>query len=202
MTDLTETDIDRITSGTHDNPFGLLGLHDMAGKMVLRAFVPDADSIVALDSKTGKTIITLDHVRDGLFEGTAPRRKTHFPYILRITRDDSTWETEDAYAFGPVMGDLDEHLIGEGAHRQLWRVLGAHVMTHEGVAGTHFAVWAPNARRVSVIGHFNTWDGRRNIMRRRGATGVWEIFIPRIGDGEHYKYEIIGQHGELFAAKG
>ncbi|MCA1777231.1 MAG: 1,4-alpha-glucan branching protein GlgB [Loktanella sp.] len=201
MTDLTETDIDRITSGTHDNPFGLLGLHDMAGKMVLRAFVPDADSIVALDSKTGKTIVTLGHLRDGLFQAMVPRRKTRFAYVLRITRDGATWESEDPYAFGPVMGDLDEHLIGEGAHRQLWRVMGAHVMTHEGVAGTHFAVWAPNAQRVSVIGHFNTWDGRRNVMRRRGATGVWEIFIPRIGDGEHYKYEIIGQHGELLPQK-
>jgi 1,4-alpha-glucan branching enzyme len=99
------------------------------------------------------------------------------------------------------MGELDEYLIGEGSHRQLWRVLGAHIMTHEGVAGTHFAVWAPNAARVSVVGNFNTWDGRRTPMRRRGATGVWEVFVPGIGDGEIYKYELIAADGGLLPLK-
>jgi 1,4-alpha-glucan branching enzyme len=91
--------------------------------------------------------------------------------------DGGSWTFADAYRFGPVLGDLDEYLIGEGTHRRLWDVLGAHVREHEGARGTHFAVWAPNAQRVSVVGGFNAWDGRRHPMRRRG-TGIWEIFVP------------------------
>jgi 1,4-alpha-glucan branching enzyme len=167
----------------------------------VRAYAPGASEIIVLDAKTRRKVMALDHVRDGLFQGTAARRKNKFSYILQINKDDQKWETEDAYAFGPVMGELDEYLIGEGAHQQLWRVLGAHLMTHEGVAGTHFAVWAPNAQRVSVIGGFNTWDGRRNPMCKRGQTGVWEVFIPRIGEGEAYKYELIGADGNLLPQK-
>ncbi len=201
MTLMAMDDIARIAAGTHDDLFAVLGLHMRDGRPVVHCFQPGADSVEAIDPKTGKTIVTLAHVADGVFAGTPARRKKPFPYILRITQHGETWETEDPYTFGPVMGELDEHLIGEGAHRQLWRVLGAHVMTHEGVQGTHFAVWAPNARRVSVIGNFNTWDGRRHVMRRRGATGVWEIFIPRIGEGEAYKYEILDQYGHLLPQK-
>ncbi|MGB3408178.1 MAG: 1,4-alpha-glucan branching protein GlgB [Jannaschia sp.] len=200
MTALTEDEIGRITAGRFADPFAKLGLHEVAGKLVVRAFVPGASAIDVLDSKTGRRIATLDHLADGLFEGMT-RRRTRFDYVLRVTQNGTVWETEDAYACGPVMGALDEHLIGEGAHRQLWRVLGAHVMTHEGITGTHFAVWAPNARRVSVVGPFNVWDGRRHVMRRRGATGVWEIFVPRIGDGETYKYEIVGADGVLLPQK-
>ena len=201
MTTLTESEIARITSGTFDDPFSRLGLHEVAGKWVVRAYIPGADRIDVLDAGTGRKILEMTPVGDGLFEGVAARRKKRFAYLLRITREGHTWDTEDPYAFGPVMGDLDEYLIGEGSHHQLWRVLGAHVMTHEGVRGVHFAVWAPNASRVSVVGHFNTWDGRRSVMRRRGATGVWEIFIPRIGEGEHYKYELLGPDGALLPQK-
>ncbi|MEZ5538083.1 MAG: 1,4-alpha-glucan branching protein GlgB [Thiolinea sp.] len=103
--------------------------------------------------------------------------------------------------FGPVLGELDEHLIGEGAHLRLWQVLGAHVMEHEGVQGTHFAVWAPNARRVSLVGEFNNWDGRANVMNPRGQTGVWEIFMPGLGEGTLYKYELEDRHGHLLPLK-
>ncbi|UWQ18982.1 1,4-alpha-glucan branching protein GlgB [Jannaschia sp. M317] len=200
MTTLTDAEIEAITTGRLADPFSCLGLHEVNGKLVVRAFLPGASAVDVIDAKTKRRIATLKEVRDGLFEA-ATRRKTRFRYLLRVTHDDTTWETEDTYAFGPVMGDLDEHLIGEGSHRQLWRVLGAHVMTHEGVAGTHFAIWAPNAQRVSVVGDFNTWDGRRHVMRGRGTTGVWEIFVPRIGEGEHYKYEIIGADGNLLPQK-
>jgi 1,4-alpha-glucan branching enzyme len=100
-----------------------------------------------------------------------------------------------------VLGEMDEYLLGEGTHRRLWQVLGAHLMTHEGVDGVHFAVWAPNAERVSVVGDFNVWDGRRNPMRRRGATGVWEIFMPGLAEGTPYKYEIKGPGGQVLPLK-
>ncbi|PWJ21282.1 1,4-alpha-glucan branching protein GlgB [Jannaschia seohaensis] len=200
MTGLSEQDIDRLVAGTHDDPFSVLGLHEVGGKLAIRAYIPGAVSITARDAKTGRRIAELNPVRDGVFEAVT-RRKNRFAYRLHVTNHDSSWETGDPYAFGPVMGDLDEHLIGEGSHRQLWRVLGAHVMTHEGVQGTHFAVWAPTAKRVSVVGDFNVWDGRRHVLRRRGATGVWEIFIPEIGDGERYKYELLGPDGHLLPQK-
>jgi hypothetical protein len=112
-------------------------------------------------------------------------------YRLRAEGHGTTWEFDDPFRFGPVLGEMDEYLLGEGTHRRLWQVLGAHVITHEGVEGTHFAVWAPNAERVSVVGDFNIWDGRRHPMRRRGPTGVWETFIPGLGEGATYKYEIL-----------
>ncbi|MCV3273156.1 1,4-alpha-glucan branching protein GlgB [Roseobacter sinensis] len=200
---LAAEDVDAIVAGRHADPFAVLGLHQVAGKWVVRAFVPGAESIEAVDPKTGRRILALGPVAGaaGFFEGTASRRKTRFAYHLSITRAGHHWVADDPYRFGPVMGDWDEYLIGEGTHRQLWRVLGAHVMTHEGVAGTHFAVWAPNAARVSVVGDFNTWDGRRHILRRRGQTGVWETFIPGIGDGDVYKFEVLDRDGHLLPQK-
>ncbi|WP_298836970.1 1,4-alpha-glucan branching protein GlgB [uncultured Roseobacter sp.] len=200
---LSDTDRHRIVSGTHPDPFSVLGLHNADGRFTLRAFVPGAEVIEAIDTKTGRRIVNLSPVPDapGLFEGVASRRKKSFAYRYRITANGHTWTEEDAYRFGPVIGEMDEHLISEGAHRQLWRVLGAHVMTHEGSAGTHFAVWAPNASRVSVVGDFNLWDGRRHTMRRRGATGVWEIFVPCVGEGTVYKYELLDAAGKALPQK-
>ena len=109
--------------------------------------------------------------------------------------------TESTDQFGSVLGDLDEHLIGEGAHLRLWNVLGAHVMEHEGVQGTHFAVWAPSAQRVSLVGEFNDWDGRRHVMKPRGQTGVWEIFMPGLGEGITYKFELLDKNGHLLPQK-
>ncbi|MGZ3217882.1 1,4-alpha-glucan branching protein GlgB [Paracoccus sp. T5] len=104
-------------------------------------------------------------------------------------------DARDDHRFGPVLGEVDLHLLGEGTHRRLWQALGAHVMTHEGAAGVHFAVWAPNARQVSVVGDFNAWDGRRHPMRRVGGSGLWEIFLPGLGEGCLYKYEILDAQG-------
>ena len=196
-------DAQRIVAGTHSDPFGVLGLHQMDGAQVVRAFVPGATAVEVLDDNTGRriTALTPESTASGFFVGQASRRKKPFAYRLKITRDGHTWVQDDPYQYGPVLGELDEYLIGEGAHLDLWRALGAHVMTHEGSAGTHFAVWAPNATRASVVGDFNGWDGRCHAMRQRGQTGVWEIFLPGIDDGAAYKFELLDGQGQLLPQK-
>jgi len=192
-------DTQKIVEGSHSDPFSVLGMHVLDGKVTVRVFHPEVNAIDVLDAKTGRKLVSLDV--GAVFTGTVPRRKNPFVYRLRFTKSDHSWEAEDHYSFGQVLGALDEHLIAEGAHLDLWKVLGAHVMNHDGVDGTHFAVWAPNASRVSVIGDFNRWDGRRNPMRRRGQTGVWEIFMPGLTEGEAYKYELLDAHGTLLPQK-
>jgi 1,4-alpha-glucan branching enzyme len=189
-------DAGRIVQGSHDDPFGVLGLHDRAGGPCVIAFDPGAEMLYHVQ----KAATALHPVpgAPGLFAGPVPNFD---PYLLRGEGFGNRWDYEDAYRFGPVIGEMDEYLLGEGSHLRVWTALGAHVRDHQGVRGTHFAVWAPNARRVSVVGDFNGWDGRRNVMRRRGATGVWEIFIPGIGDGVSYKYELIGPDGRLLPQK-
>ncbi len=193
-------DIQAILRGQHGDPFRVLGMHQAAGDgpLVVNAFVPDASCVTVLDANGGAAA-TLERIdREGFFHGVVPGRSEPFPYRLHC-RDTvgHDWEVQDAYAFGPVLGEMDEYLLGEGRHEELYNRLGAHPTTLEGVDGTSFAVWAPNARRVSVVGPFNAWDGRRHPMRRRGATGVWEIFLPGIGPGETYNYELLGAYGHL-----
>ncbi|MCB1400112.1 MAG: 1,4-alpha-glucan branching enzyme, partial [Rhodobacteraceae bacterium] len=174
-----------LAEGRTDDPFAVLGPHD--GRIV--AFVPDAARLWA----RGAQEVALTPLAEGVFAGDWPGG----PYRLRAEGAAGQWEFDDPYRFGPVLGEIDEYLIGEGTHQRLWHALGAHVITHEGARGTHFAVWAPNAQRVSVIGDFNAWDGRRHVMRRRGATGVWEIFLPAVAEGAAYKYEIRTHSGAL-----
>jgi 1,4-alpha-glucan branching enzyme len=190
------SDFSRLIAGTHDDPFAVLGPHRTEdGRHTVTVFLPGAAGVEALQGETGATQLAAVRDAPGVFEGNLVGDSA---YRLRATTADGrTWTFEDAYAFGPVLGDIDEYLIGEGTHYRLWDALGAHVMTHEGVAGTHFAVWAPNARRVSVVGDFNAWDGRRHPMRRRGTTGVWELFLPAIAEGAVYKYEILGHDGVI-----
>lgn len=181
-----------IVEGRHGDPFSVLGLHGRDGTWVVTAFVPGAERLwVLTGTETATEAAAIDGC-DGLFCAALPGP---VPYRLRGDRAGVTWEFDDPFRFGPVLGEMDEYLLGEGTHKRLWQVLGAHVVTHEGVQGVHFAVWAPNAERVSVVGDFNIWDGRRHPMRRRGPTGVWETFIPGLGEGATYKYEILGQHG-------
>lgn len=200
---IASQDAQDIVAGCHGDPFSVLGLHEDNGKLVVRAFVPGAESIEAIDPKTGRKLAELTPVAQapGLFEGTAARRKKRFAYHLRVLQDGHEWSADDPYRFGPVMGEWDEYLLGEGTHQQLWHALGAHMMTHEGVDGTHFAVWAPNAARVSIVGDFNTWDGRRHLLRRRGQTGVWETFVPAIGEGDVYKFEVLDGNRNLLPQK-
>jgi 1,4-alpha-glucan branching enzyme len=176
-----------------NDPFAVLGPHDTATGRILRAFLPGALSVEALSRQGGRILGRLAPIPPyGLFGGDVD---SHEPYLLRITWPGGVQETEDPYSFGPLLGDLDLHLFNEGRHFELASHLGANAVTIEGVAGVRFAVWAPNARAVSVVGEFNSWDTRRNPMRLRYPAGVWELFIPRVGPGTRYKYAIVGPDG-------
>jgi 1,4-alpha-glucan branching enzyme len=188
---LDRATLDRLHNGRHDDPFSVLGLHMIDGTPWVTAFVPDA---TALHAVVGRKKVALPRIEGAVFSGPIPKSK--YTYKLRASYDRAPdWTFEDPYRFGPVLGDTDLHLIGEGTHRQLWRALGAHIRSVDDIAGTHFAVWAPNAARVSVVGSFNGWDGRRHQMRRCGSSGVWEVFLPGVGEGDLYKYEIITRDG-------
>jgi len=187
-----------IVEGRHADPFAVLGPHEVGGRLMLRAYVPGATTLDAVGADGQPLAHLAQRHPAGFFEGPLPARAR---YRLRAANADGAWTVDDAYAFGPVLGPLDDWLVGEGTHAMLYDRLGAHPLVHEGVAGVHFAVWAPNAKRVSVVGDFNAWDGRRHVMRKRVDTGVWEIFVPALGDGTIYKYEIIGAGGELLPLK-
>ncbi|APZ54786.1 1,4-alpha-glucan branching protein GlgB [Salipiger abyssi] len=189
----TAPDFQRLINGHHDDPFSILGPHSQDGARSVTAFDPGAREMWAVIGDKPHPLAPVDGA-PGVFRGKVPGDK---PYFLRGAAGGNSWEFEDAYRFGPVLGEIDEYLLGEGSHLRLWEALGAHVIEHEGVRGTQFAVWAPNAKRVSVVGDFNWWDGLRHTMRRRGATGVWEIFVPAVGDGALYRYEIVGPDGQL-----
>ena len=190
--------IDAIVEGRHGDPFAVLGPHDVDGAIVVRAFVPGADDVEAVARDGGLLARLTRRHAAGFFEGEIPRRTA---YRLRAANREGAWTVDDAYAYGPVLGSIDDWLVGEGTHAKLYDRLGAHPIDHEGTAGVHFAVWAPNARRVSVVGEFNAWDGRRHAMRRRVDTGVWEIFVPALREGTIYKYEIVGVDGTLLPLK-
>jgi 1,4-alpha-glucan branching enzyme len=196
-------EIEAVVSGSHGDPFNVLGMHGGAGQPVtVRAFAPDAHAVEVIDSESGRAVAELPRLHEGgFFAGTISRRKNRFGYRLRLTSNDMVREVEDPYRFPPLLGELDVYLMAEGTHHRLYHRLGAHPTSVDGIDGTSFAVWAPNAKRVSVVGDFNGWDGRRHAMRRRHETGVWEIFIPGIGHGTIYKYEIVGLSGQLLPLK-
>ena len=192
-----DPDILAIVGARHWDPFAILGPHEAAGGLVIRCFVPGAERIEVL-AEDGAVLGPLaQRHADGFFEGLIPGRGRYEGYRLRAGNAGGVWELRDPYAFGPVLGQMDDHLLVEGTHRRLYERLGAHPMTHEGVAGVHFAVWAPNASRVSAVGDFNRWDGRRHQMRKRLDSGLWEIFAPDVGEGTVYKYEITDHEGRI-----
>ena len=188
-----------ILAARHEDPFALLGPHEVAGGTVIRAFVPGADTLTAT---VGDDAWPLERRSEaGFFEGFHAGVARPRAYRLRATRGDDTWEFLDPYAFGPTLGPLDDHLLVEGTHARLFARLGAHPCDHEGAPGVRFAVWAPEARRVSVVGDFNAWDGRRHPMRKRVDSGLWEIFLPGLAEGVRYKYEILGRDGAVCPLK-
>ncbi|ARP82194.1 1,4-alpha-glucan branching enzyme [Bordetella genomosp. 8] len=200
--DALHRDIDALLAGWHADPFGVLGPHREGDRTVVRVLAPNARHIVLLRADTREEL-EFQHVREGFFVVDAGDLPLGQPdaYRLRIDWGGAVQETEDAYAFGPLLGDLDLYLISEGRHESLADCLGSHVTTVQDVEGVRFAVWAPNARRVSVVGDFTSWDGRRYPMRLRHSAGVWEVFIPRLQAGERYKYEIVGANGNLLPLK-
>jgi len=198
---LTPDQAERLVRGQEDDPFAWLGVHPAGKGLVARALLPEAVAVTAY-TLAGKVAGELVRVHDdGLFEGKLSIRKRQpLRYHARYANG-GDYRVTDPYSFGPVLGPMDDYYIGEGSHLRLFDKLGAHVVEHEGAAGTHFAVWAPNARRVSVVGDFNRWDGRRHVMRLRRDTGIWEIFLPEVGAGATYKYEIIGPDGVVLPLK-
>ena len=191
--------IDSLLAGTHSDPFSLLGVHEGPGGCFARTIIPGAETVEAHDLK-GRKLGALACVDGrGLFEGAIKGKRQPVKYHARNA--DADWWVTDAYSFGPVLGPVDDFLIAQGTHVRLFDKMGAHLIEHEGASGVHFAVWAPNARRVSVVGDFNDWDGRRHIMRNRQDIGVWEIFIADIGEWRAYKYEIVGGDGSLVPLK-
>jgi len=200
MTD--NTALDMLTGRFQGDPFSFLGQHKAEKGWIIRTIQPGAKTVI-IEASDGQFLGEM--VRQGktdYFEFNLPNAKEYTPYRLKITWwDDSIQETADPYSFLPVLGEQDLYLYNEGNHLEIYKKLGAHLMTHQGVKGVSFAVWAPNATRVSVVGNFNNWDGRRHMMRPRGSSGIWEIFIPNLTEWDIYKYELTDQNGRLLPLK-
>lgn len=193
-------EIQALIAGRHADPFKVFGLHKIGKNFVARAFLPGAD-IVQVQSLDGKNLGDLERRHPaGFFEGII-KTKAVQPLRYVCTNGGGSWVVADAYTLGPVLGPQDDYFIGQGNHLNLYNKLGAHLIAHEGVAGVHFAVWAPNAERVSVVGDFNVWDGRRHVMRKRLDVGIWEIFVPGASEGQGYKYELLDAAGNLLPLK-
>ncbi|MFF8465711.1 1,4-alpha-glucan branching enzyme [Streptomyces griseus] len=188
---LDGADRGRLLAGDHHAPHDVLGAHPIPGGVLVRALRPFARSVTVL--ATGLRA-ELHEDGDGFFSGVLPVPEVP-AYRLEVAYDDNTIEVEDAYRFWPAIGELDLHLIGEGRHEELWRALGAEPMEHQGVSGTRFTLWAPNARGVRITGDFNYWDGTGYPMRSLGSTGVWELFLPGVGEGALYKYDVCRPDG-------
>ncbi|PZU58876.1 MAG: 1,4-alpha-glucan branching enzyme [Sphingobium sp.] len=200
---LTPDRIERLVQGYEDDPFALLGVHPGEGGkgLVARVLLPEAETVTAY-TLAGKEVAVLERVHpNGLFAADLSIRKRQPLRYHATYADGGEYWLIDPYSFGPVLGPMDDYYIGEGSHVRLFDKLGAHIIDHEGATGTHFAVWAPNARRVSVVGDFNRWDGRRHVMRCRRDTGIWEIFVPEVEAGAAYKYEIMGPDGATLPLK-
>jgi 1,4-alpha-glucan branching enzyme len=186
-----------VIEGRHSDPFRYLGPHVENGSSVVRVFLPDAEGVAVIDEQGHES--DLQRIHDaGLFEGRLRNGSQH--YRLRARYGERQVEIEDPYRFPPILSDLDLYLLGEGTHMHPYDKLGAHPMVLDGVEGVGFAVFAPSAKRVSVVGDFNLWDGRRHAMRVRG-NGFWEIFVPEAKTGAKYKYEIIGPDSHLLPLK-
>ena len=186
-------ELDLLVQGEHGHPHAILGPHVHAGAVTVRVFKPLAAKVVV---RYGGGSLDLDHEYSGVWVGILPLAEVP-DYRVEVTYVDTPIVLDDPYRFLPSVGDTDLHLINEGRHEELWKILGAHVRHYEGdVHGTSFAVWAPSARGVRVKADFNSWDGREHPMRQLGTSGVWELFVPDVGSGTRYKFLLLGADGE------
>ena len=185
---------ERIVQGTHHDPFSVLGWHKQpGGDWLLRLFLPAAETLQRADGTSFKRLAGSD-----IFELTLTERTEQHPVLRWQDKVVGEWhEIISPYTFAPQIGDLDLYLLAQGRHHHAWQILGSRVAIVDGVAGCQFALWAPGVQRVSVVGDFNQWDGRAQPLRSRGESGVWELFVPGLSAGQAYKYEILGQHGQL-----
>ena len=188
-----------LARGEHSDPFAVLGPHAARKNWVVRCFQPQAERVEVITPDGDSLGIAQPMAAHGLFELRLPLPVR--PYRLRVVANGRGSDIDDPYRFGAVLGELDRHLIGEGRHEYLYDLLGARPAQFDGVSGVQFAVWAPAARRVSVVGPFNQWDGRRHPMRLHPANGVWDLFLPGVCAGELYKFELLGPDGKLLPLK-
>ena len=204
-----EQALEAIAAGTHADPFSVLGPHQTGKRWRLRTMQPQAQSVEVVREKrdsengqggNGSVLAKMKRVHPaGVFECSLSSPPGD--YRLRLFESGGTRIIDDPYRFGSLLGDVDRYLMSEGTHRRLYEKLGAHAVEIDGVTGVHFAVWAPNARRVSVVGEFNGWDGRSHPMRLHPDNGLWDLFVPGLGDGALYKFELIGGHGQRLPLK-
>ena len=194
---LPEIDVDtlrKVSTGSHHNPHSVLGAHPHGDSWIVRTLKPMATKVIAeLD---GGIEFELEHLENGIWQGLVKTKKLPDYRIVASYEDGTDWRVDDPYHYLPTLGELDLHLIGEGRHEELWKVLGSQVRSLGSSLGTSFAVWAPNAQAVRVVGEFNNWNGISHSMRVMGGTGVWELYIPGIGAGTKYKYEILSKWGQ------
>ena len=196
---IDEATLNAIVTAQHNDPFAVLGMHLAGEHLVVRVFRPNARSVEVENFETRGKVYPALHVHPaGFFEAVIEDTEQRFRYVLNLTgHDGRQWQEHDPYNFGVLLGPLDLHLFAEGNHFEIYNKLGAHLREVDGVGGTSFHVWAPNAQRVSVVGDFNSWDGRVHPMRKLVGCGVWEIFLPGVREGAHYKFEIKAAHGGL-----
>jgi 1,4-alpha-glucan branching enzyme len=195
---MNQRDMEQLLEGAHPDPFGILGIHREGTGVVVRLFLPNTRQVRVLDRETGQEYPAARIHPEGLFEASCPGREQLFAYELDLEDSEGRHQRRrDPYSFWPQLSSYDQYLFNEGTHLQAYEHLGAHLRLIDQVQGVYFAVWAPNAQRVSVVGEFNHWDGRCHPMRSLGASGIWELFLPHLEEGAHYKYELLSAEGKL-----
>ncbi|MDM0039605.1 1,4-alpha-glucan branching protein GlgB [Variovorax sp. J22G21] len=198
MSTLPDSEIQALMRAEHGDPFSVLGPHETADGLEVRVLLPGAQAVAVMHGGSGWPLAILERVPGtDLFAGLVPEKPARLGYRLRVDWEHHSSEIDDPYRFPPVLGEMDVWLLAEGTHLRPFEQLGAHLREIDHVRGVAFAVWAPNARRVSVVGNFNNWDGRRHMMRLRRECGVWEIFAPHLAPGDLYQFEILSAHGEV-----